>query len=217
MVSGILIAVLTTGLIFGGWFVLKKATVSSSSSEMDSLLGQIAEFTKEIQSQIDLSKDLASKGQLESLSSLLTALKKDIETEANLLKEIEAKLENAQVTVEERESGQQNLKTAKQEDEARLQELLATYSDIYSESVTLEQKLAASMKNLDTITKEVELTQVQRDAFQELNDILTNASSRLRDLIMEYETTKQRLEMLRQQHDDLEEEYTKLVEQQLGG
>jgi predicted nuclease with TOPRIM domain len=60
------------------------------------------------------------------------------------------------------------------------------------------------------------MTQSQREMFLGLQSTVEEAGARLRDLLMEYQTVNERLNMLRQQHSDLEEEYTRLVEQQLG-
>jgi predicted nuclease with TOPRIM domain len=72
------------------------------------------------------------------------------------------------------------------------------------------------MKSLDAILSELNLTQDQRKHLSDLSETLTSAGGRLRELLTEYQTVKERLDMLTQQHADLEEEYTKLVEQQLG-
>ena len=89
---------------------------------------------------------------------------------------------------------------------------LGLISGVYADQGKLDQ----IQKSLDNIMAELELTEDQRGLLDELSKALTSAGSNLRDLLMEYEAVKTRLENLRQQHLDLEEEYTKLVEQQLG-
>ena len=81
---------------------------------------------------------------------------------------------------------------------------------------SLEQELAASLKELDALVVDVPMTPDQRTVFQELLNALTAAGSRLRDLITDYQAVQERLESLKLQHNDLEDEYTRLVEQQLG-
>ena len=63
---------------------------------------------------------------------------------------------------------------------------------------------------------EVQLTDAQKAVLQELSNTLTNSGSVLRDLLTEYESINERLNMLKLQLNDLEDEYTKLVEKQLG-
>jgi predicted nucleic acid-binding Zn-ribbon protein len=107
------------------------------------------------------------------------------------------------------------MKSSKEEDENRLGEIMTAYDSYCSQSVSLEHELAASLKNLDTMIVEVPMTADQKAVFQELSNALTSASSRLRDLFIDYQAVHERLEGLKAQHADLEEEYTKLVEQQL--
>jgi predicted nuclease with TOPRIM domain len=63
---------------------------------------------------------------------------------------------------------------------------------------------------------ELQLTLDQRAVLEELNNALISAGSRLRELLTEYSSVNQRIQALQQQLKDLEDEYTKLVEQQLG-
>ena len=80
----------------------------------------------------------------------------------------------------------------------------------------LEQQLANSMKNLDQLMNDVQLSETQRALLDDLSSALSGAGERMRDLLTEYNTVHERLELLQQQHRDLEDEYTRLVEQQLG-
>jgi hypothetical protein len=56
----------------------------------------------------------------------------------------------------------------------------------------------------------------QRAVFQELTNALTTASAQLRDVIVDYQSVHERLSAMRSQYTDLENEYTKLVDLQLG-
>lgn len=196
--------------------LLKRKLLSSTSTGKDALLLQIQETTTAARGLLQFKDSYAAKGQLDYIIGLVSGAQTDLEREKGTLKEIENKLGSAQKLVEGKESKQQDIKSAKMEDEVKLQELLANYENLSTEAIALEQRLAASLKNLDSIMDEIELTQDQKGVLQELSNALTNAGSRLRDLLTEYEQVNQRLEALRQQHVDLEDEYTKLVEQQLG-
>lgn len=216
MLVAIVAAVVSCGLILGGLFVLKRQITVSVGAEREALLSQIPGMIKELEQLLEQAPRYASRPQLETLVKKGQAVELELTQEKDKLKSVEARLDEAQKTVEQRESVHQEVKTAREEDEVHLQGLLERYNQISSESIDLEQKLAASMKNLDTLLEEAELTPDQKAAFDELSKAMTNAGSRLRDLMMEYNTVKERLELLKQQHKDLEEEYTRLVEQQLG-
>src|SRR5690606_11738398 len=98
--------------------------LSSTSSDKDALLSQIAEATAATRDLIRYKDSYASRGQLDYVSGLLTGAQTDLEREKTTLQEIEGKLSQAQKLVEEKESHQQEIKSAKMEDENRLQELL---------------------------------------------------------------------------------------------
>lgn len=201
-------------LVYKAW---GKKTSGPKKEEVDEILGKAESIISQGKELLDGSSRFLSQKQFEFIKNESTVVKKELSETTAALKDIESKLDIAQTNVEEREKIQQDIKSAKQEDEARLHELLATYSDIYSESVGLEQTLASSLKMIDGVMTETELTQDQKSIFEELARILETSGARLRDLLLEYETTKQRLDMLKQQHEDLEMEYTKLIDQQLGG
>ena len=202
-------------LVVGGLFVRKRLT-GDQKDHLIGLVEQVKNINGEISTLQAQSQDLISKGQEENAREQLDSVKAALANEKENLKEIERKLESSQKLVEQKEAVQQDLKSGKLEDEQKMAELMASFEDISAESVSLEQQLANSMKNLDQILAEVQLTTDQKAVLQELQGALTASGARLRDLIMEYQTSNERLEALNSQHKDLEEEYTRLVEQQLG-
>ena len=208
--------VLSLGLLFGGVTFLRKGLRESGVSKKKELMETYEEVQGELTDLLKYTNSYASKGQFDTLLKMIEQVQVELENEKKSLVDIEAKLDTAQKDVEGKEAQQQELKSAKEEDELALEDLLSNYSQISEESVTLEQKLAQSLKNLDQMMEELTLTQEQKQMLEELSGALTDAGSLFRDLITEYQSVNERLEMLRTQHDDLEDEYTKLVEQQLG-
>ncbi len=203
-------------VIFGVMFFIKRQLSSSVGSERDAVIAKVNTLDKELRELLTYADGYASKKQLAQLEASLAQSKADLDREKGNLKALEPKLEGAQKMVEEKETHQQELKSAKEEDELKMKELMDHFETISSESIGLEQALAQSMKNLDQLMAEVTLTADQRAVLQELSNSLSNAGSTLRELIVEYDTLNERLNMLTQQLMDLEEEYTKLVERQLG-
>jgi chromosome segregation ATPase len=211
------IALLVAAVIFGaGYFVIKKQRGGSSSITRAKLLTEITSVTTELEGLKRYERSYSGAGQLAQLRERIEAITVTLAAENATLKGIEEKLQAAQKIVEGKEAQQQEVKSVKVKDEVMLQGLLARYNDIAEESKALEHRLAQSMKSLDAILSELNLTQDQRKHLSDLSETLTSAGGRLRELLTEYQTVKERLDMLTQQHADLEEEYTKLVEQQLG-
>lgn len=204
------------GIIAGAFFGMQKMLLSSGGADLTQFAKQLAETDSAIRSLLSKKDTFAAHGQLETILKEFEQIQVDLEKTKSELKNIENNLETSQKTVEGKETHQQELKTAKEDEGLKLEELLLNYSTISSESLALEQRLAGSMKNLDKLLSEVQLSQEQRAVLEELSSAMTSAGSRLRDLLTEYKTVYDRLELLKQQHKDLEDEYTRLVEKQLG-
>lgn len=215
-VIALIIPALAAAMMQGGIIAYRKKAISSKGAERGDKLKAIEDATRELQEIYKFADAYASLPQFESLQNQLKEAQEGIESQKKTLKEVEEALTNAQKNVEEKETRQQEYKTLKEEDERKLAEILEKYEQLSGESVALEQELGQSMKNLEEMMATLQLTDDQKAILTEFNDALLMAGSRLRDLITEYEVVRERLEGLQGQFKDLEEEYTRLVEQQLG-
>ena len=213
---GLIATGMSVGLIFVGTIVIRRLATGGASGEKESLLSELEGLTVEIGRALERTADFCSKGQLQAVTGQLKEAQISLDAQKTLLKEVEGKLDEAQKTIEEKEAYHQSIKTAKSDDEEKLTTLLARFEDIAAESIALEQRIAASMKNVDQMMTELQLTQDQLLVLQDLQTALTDASSQLRELYIEYDGVKKRIDALNLQLEDLEGEYTKLVEQQLG-
>lgn len=194
----------------------RKKAMSSQGAERQEKIKAIEEATKSLKEISRFGEAYASGAQYQNVQGQLKEAREAIEAQKQTLKDVEEALGKAQKSVEEKETHQQELKTMKEEDEQKLAQILEAYEQLSSDSVSLEQQLGQNIKNLEEMMSTVELTDDQRSVLNEFNDALIMAGSRLRDLITEYEVVRERLEGLQGQFKDLEEEYTRLVEQQLG-
>jgi chromosome segregation ATPase len=201
--------------IVGAAFAGKKLAGGATKEQIEALVAEAAELETRIGSAGASPDGRFSYAQLTRLIEQTEEFVQGLEAQKQLIKELEVRLEAAQKDVEAKEGAQQEMKSAREEDEKRLSEIMTAYETYSSQSVSLEHELAASLKNLDTMIVEVPMTADQKAVFQELSNALTSASARLRDLFVDYQAVQERLEGLKGQHADLEEEYTKLVEQQL--
>jgi len=199
-------------------YIVGKNTASGASNEE---MANLRERSRELESKlIELlsEKDrFASKAQIATLIRQTESFMATISEQRGLLTTISQRLEKARVNVEERELAQQEARAMREEDEAVIEQVSNNYTQFSTESVTLEHTLAESLKTLDVMTSELQMTADQQAVFAELSNALTSASSQLRDVIVDYQNAHERLENLRSQHKDLESAYSKLVEQQLGG
>jgi hypothetical protein len=208
--------IVAAGISFGLTKVGIKLLSKSKGSARVEKTAQVIEITKTLESLEQYIDGYASSAQLNTIELQFAELKEAFEAQRKLLTDTEASLANAQKSVETKEIQQQEQKSLKEDDEKKLTDLLAKYESLADESVALEQELANAMKNLEDILATATLTDVERDLLTQFNDAVIAASSRLRDLMTEYNVVKERLETIQGQFKDLEDEYTRLVEQQLG-
>lgn len=216
LVPTIVSIVFSLGICGAAYVVLRKRSGGSSVALRASLLSEITSLSTELQELRRFEKSYTGAGQLSGLRERLDKLQIELNAETNALKLVEEKLLEAQKVVEGKETHQQEIKSVRVADEVALQGLLARYSDISEESIALEKNLANSMHNLDSMLSQLTLTDEQKKLLTDISEALSSAGERMRELLTEYSTVKERLDSLTDQHAALEEEYTKLVEQQLG-
>ncbi len=207
---------LALGAVVAAFMLNKKLSKGASDEAIADLRAESEKLEGEMVALLGDINRFASKGQVQTLIAQTQRFVKALEEQRDKLQQTEARLRKAQEEVMGRELSQQEVKTARQEDEKKLVEVMSNYQDFSSQSVTLEHKLAQSLRQLDTMIVENPLTANQRALFQELSNALTAASAQLRDVIVDYQAVYERLDALRNQYADLEKEYTKLVDLQLG-
>jgi hypothetical protein len=212
----ILSFLLSIGACGGVIFLSRKKNVTLSASAWKELTDNASEYDAVIADIPQETEGIASKSQLKTIATQTENFLAGLESQRALLKELEARLENANSQVIEKERSQQELKSFKEEEEVKLLEVTSNYQAIADKSVALEQELAESLRNLDLIGNDVPMTDDQKATFTALSEALSDAGTVLRDLIMDNQTAQERLNTLMAQRDELENEYTKLVEQQLG-
>ncbi|MEY4699831.1 MAG: hypothetical protein RL326_18 [Pseudomonadota bacterium] len=210
-------ALLATGIPVVAYVIGKKTAAGANDEEMGQLREQSRQLEEKLIDVLSEKDRFASKAQISTLMRQTESFLTTIAEQRSLLETITRRLEKARIDVEERELAQQEARAMREEDEVVIAQVTSNYTHFSTESVTLEHTLAESLKTLDVMTSELQMTADQQAVFSELSNALTSASAQLRDVIVDYQNAHERLENLRSQHKDLESEYSKLVEQQLGG
>lgn len=212
----ILSVILSAGALFLSIFAARKLSGGITKEAVLELRSQAEQLETDFTALLADEKPLISRAQLNALVSETADFQRGLASQRALMSELDGRLNETQKTVEGKEREQQEMKSAKEEDEKAVSDLMAKYDDYSTQAVALEHKLAESLKTLDAMIADTPMTPDQKAVFQELSQALSTASSRLRDLIVDYQGLNERLTNLKGQHADLESEYTKLVEQQLG-
>ena len=219
--ENILITVLTLliaiGLPLAAYLAGKRAGALASDTESAALRDEAQTLETQLIEVMSEQRKFASKGQIQSLISQAKTFTSSTQDQKAILSSLVERLDKARENVQQREAEQQEIRVMKEEDEKIIVQLTSNYAQFSNESVTLEHTLAESLKTLDAMSSEIKMTPDQQAVIQELSNALTSASAQLRDVIVDYQNAHERLESLRLQHRDLENEYTKLVEQQLAG
>ena len=212
LIPGILVSVTLplAGLLLG-----KRLSGGDSDEEISKIREESRGLETKIISLLAGEEEMLSKEQLATIQRKATEYRSAVESQRKARIELEQKLTSAHADVIAREAAHQEIKAEKQDDEVALQSVMSNYSDISTESVSLERRLAESLKTIDKMSTEISMTEDQRAVFEALSNALTNASAQLRDVIVAHQNVYERLEALRSQYTDLEAEYIKLVELQL--
>jgi|LauGreDrversion4_2_1035121.scaffolds.fasta_scaffold55471_3 chromosome segregation ATPase len=212
LIPAILVSVTVplAGLLLG-----KRLSGGESNEEVAALREEARLLETKIIDLLAAEENLISNEQLAAIQRKAEDYRATVESQRKARVEIEQKLTSAHADVIAREAAHQEMKAEKRDDEVALQSVMSNYSDISTESVSLERRLAESLKTIDKMSAEISMTEDQRAVFEALSTALTNASAQLRDVIVAHQNVYERLEALRSQYTDLEAEYIKLVELQL--
>lgn len=162
---------------------------------------------------------------IDGLSALdkLTDIEKRIdETEKSLVEEkqslvaIEKELAESQTSVDEQEKKHNELKKGKEEAEKMADELRANQETLQAEAQRLQDELVASKNHMQSLSTELELTAEQQTAVDKIQASVDGVQSQLKDLCVAYDMSSQRFTNLEVQYKELEKEYRKLVDKELG-
>lgn len=186
-----------------------------SKEEKEKLIFMAKGSLEKINSLLEGNKDCASKLQLNTVTTQFNEVSRELSLEKEKLQGLEGELKVFQKKIDEKELIQQELKSSKEEDEKELEKLLADYNGISEEARKTEKKLADQILSLDKQRENSELTSSQSNFLENLNETLEESAENLRTLITEHEQMVNRLTEIKQQLEDLENEYLKLVNKQL--
>jgi chromosome segregation ATPase len=199
-----------------GFITYKQLSGDSSTvlREQKSLESNLLEVhQKTIDSIID-PKEFVSRAQYEFVMEGFTKITEAVKIERESLHKIEEDLETIRAEVESREVKIQELKGAKEEEAKLLLQISQEFDLLNQEAENLQSSLKESFDAIKKMETDVELTKEQTQQVQEFQQVVSNAVDRLQELTVEGQEVERRLKVLSQQYSNLEEEYTKLVEQQ---
>ena len=206
---------LSVGAVILAYVLGIRSVGKAADQEMTELREESRKLEEQLVETLSENNRFASTKQLEDLINQTKRFFESVEQQRSEVDSISEKLEHTRSEVQRREQDLQDLRALKEEDEVAIGQSLASYNDSSTESVSLEQRLAESLRSLDAMSGEIKMSADQQAVFQELSNSLTSASAQLRDVIIDYQNANERLSNLKSRFTDLEREYSKLIEQQL--
>jgi chromosome segregation ATPase len=201
----------------GTAFYIHRSVGNSKSEKQNALVDTLKQKEATIMQLLKEPNSIVSVGEISFVEKKIAEVQQALDKERETLAKIESTLGEAQREVELKETEQQELKISKESDGQRLETLRAQAKEIESESLMLEQNLQDSLKDLARMIEELEENSQLRLTLEELSRNVESAANLLRKLHVEYKNVTQRLDLICHQQSDLEEEYTRLVEEQLNG
>lgn len=218
MIAEVALSLLSPIVTAGGaWWLARRGSKGPTNSTDNEELQEINRIDAEITEMIPDFSKIISQEALRAFEDEFAALQSEHTSERETLRKIETTLEGAQKDVEQKELEQQELKISQKEDEQRSLDLQVQFNQINEESKQLELNLEDSLKDLSELVNELEEGSKLRVGLEELSRSVEDAASLLRELFLEYKAVNERVQMIANQQRELEEEYTRLVEQQLSG
>jgi chromosome segregation ATPase len=208
-------ALLAVIIPLAGFFFGRRSGFKASNEDAAKIREESRDLETKLIDTLSNVESLASKAQVNFLRQQCEAFRRAIGEHEQSLEGLTERVETIRQEVVQREDRQQELRAMREEDQVAITHALTRYTEFSTESLSLEQKLAESLRTLDAMAGEIKMTTDQKAIFTELSNALTQASAQLRDVIIDYQNANERLANLRSRFNDLENEYSKLVEQQL--
>ncbi len=192
------------GIPLSAYLLGKRMGFYASDEEMMHLREESKTLEDNLVETLSEHHKFASKGQIESLIRQADDFRKAVAQQQSIVEAVSLKLDKTRKDVELREAEQQEMRALKEEDEAAIAQVFSRYNEFSTESLTLEHKLAESLRTLDAMSTEIKMTADQQVVFQELSNALTTTSAQLRDVIVDYQNAHERLSTLKSRFADLE-------------
>lgn len=191
----------------------KGAPVTGNLAALES---EIASLGRRIEDALSYCDKMISLDEIMQKEQQITKLKADLQEEQEKLEKLDKQVENMQKAVEGEEAAHNSLKKGREEATTLAEELRSSQDQLRNEQKRLQTELEHSISELNVLNNEVELTAEQQAAFDQVYTTLQNAQDQVQMLSDVYAQAYSRFNNLESQYAELEREFTKLVEKELG-
>lgn len=204
------------------FFVLKKMLTQKSAggglqASIQNIDSQISAANEAIEQGLAHVKEMVSLDIFQAKEKELAALNKQLNGERLKLEKLDRQVEKLQANVESEEASHNDRKRGKEEAASLADQVRENTQRLASEYSRLEQELNQSLSQLTALNTEVELTNEQKIALDSVCNGVRMSQDQLSTLADVHTQATQRFTNLESQYQELEKEFTKLVEKELSG
>jgi len=218
IISTIVLGILFSGIVFGLIkFFQKKKEGTGSGGNMTAIEEEINSISEAVEQGLAYCGEMIPYNKLKSREGDLEHLNRQLGEERAKLEKLDKQVEGLQGTIEVEEASHNELKKGKEEAGELAEQLRMNKEKLESEFSRLEADLTRSLTEVSALSTEIEMTSDQKIACDKVQSGLENARLQLSTLADIYTQASTRFTNLENQYQELEGEFTKLVEKELGG
>lgn len=217
-ISTIVLGIVFSGIVFALMKYFQKKKESTGSGEnMVGIEGEIQSMSDTIERGLSYCRDMIPYSKLKSRKADIERFNQQLSEERGKLEKLDKQVESLQGTIEVEESSHNELKKGKEEAGELAEQLRMNKDQLEGEYTRLEAELSRSLTEVSALSSEIEMTSDQKIACDKVQAGLENARLQLSTLADIYTQASTRFTNLENQYQELEGEFTKLVEKELGG
>ncbi|MCC6933578.1 MAG: hypothetical protein IT292_10030 [Deltaproteobacteria bacterium] len=153
--------------------------------------------------------------QYEEIKAKIPQMETQLKTLQNTLAQVERELATQKGIINNKESLHNEIKKGRAESIKLADELIANKEILLNEMSLLQDQLADSKAQLDSLNEEVELTDAQKSALADIKTSLDSTVGQLNELAVAYGQISKSFVTLEGQYKELEKEYRRLIEVEL--
>ena len=210
-------ALLFLALTVASKMIANKASVTGSSAEVKLIDSSIDALNKNIEAALSYANNLVPLSNYTELVKKSEEFENNLATERSKLELLDAKLAEIQKKVTIEEQNHSSLKKGREDAIDLATSIREKKSQLEAEQKRLNEELTNSRNQLDVLSNEMNLTPEQEIGLNQIKAALKNSQEQLGSLSQTYKQSSTRFATLHGQYSDLEKEFTKLIEKDLGG
>jgi predicted nuclease with TOPRIM domain len=216
--------IVTASILFGAIFFfglkrliarMNQSTTSEATLEIPRVLEEIEKIDTAINNALEYASELVTFDEAIERQEKEKVMKEELNKQISLIATLEGKLDELKLEVEETEKEYNEIKKGKESAREVSDSIKSSKDSLKSENDTLQEGLAEVMNTLKEFSSKTKLNANQEAGFKVITGNIEAANNQLESLVTSYKQSSSRFLNLHEQFDDLEIEFSKLVEQEL--